>query len=103
MDIIEAHGRFAVRKDRTVFGFYATLSLDGQEVDGWPAACTALANLSGQLDDCETEEHLSDAVDHGLSLLSIGVVTDEELEAEVRSVVREIIDWGDRNCGECAA
>ena len=88
MNILEAHGRF----------IDAGPDAELMEIDKlwlWPAYATAFASLSGMLSECETMDDLREAVKHGLSLVSAGIVNDEGLLNEVKYVVGEVFRWAE--------
>ena len=95
MNTLEAHEHFASICDRQSHNFdIAEATIDG--VDVWPAVQTACAELSGQLDTCRTLEDLTAAAGHCMSLLNIGIVTGEAIEAKTLEIVTELVEWGDR-------
>lgn len=66
-------------------------------VEDWPALATALASLSGWFEEAENEAALDTAVQQGASLLSAGVVDNEQLQTEILDVVRELCRWCQRH------
>ena len=59
-------------------------------VDMWLECCTAMVSLSGGLEDAKNDGDLDELVDHCQSLLAIGVVTAEDVDAEMTSVMRAV-------------
>jgi hypothetical protein len=103
MDLVEAHERFAARKDRSIVPGTATaLSPDGEEVDFWPALAAGLADLSGWLEDAEDDADLDDAARQGLSLVGGGVVSGQDVGLAAARVIVELIRWGDDACSDCS-
>ena len=91
MTNFEAHGLFCVRPD----GGHSLLHPDC-DAEIAPAFCTSLASLSGMLNDANTQNDLDEAVKHGLNLLGADIVTQEQLDAEVRKIFAEVAEWGKR-------
>jgi hypothetical protein len=100
MDILEAHGRLALvergERDRLIpdAGLVQT---PGGPCDVWPAVATALASLSGGLDDAETDDELAESVRHGLSLWRAEIVSDDAVCSEVDAVISAVNEWGEAN------
>ncbi len=92
MDTLTAHGKLALRTDldELLPGDFARSGCDYK-----PAFATALARLSGGLDDATTDDELADAVRHGLSLVSCEVIPGDDLTAVANEVVEEIRQWGE--------
>lgn len=89
MDAVTAHGRFAILEDEGL-------------TDSWPDACklggswavlgmTAAAMVSGMLPDVQDDADLVGAAQHGLSLVRMGVVSDEQF-ADAADEVVEALD-----------
>lgn len=91
MNRFDAHAMFCVRPD----GGYSLLPA-GCDPDVAPAFCAALASLSGQLDGCETQDDLDEAVKHAMTLFSIGTVDQDDLHGEVTAVFGEVGRWGEQ-------
>lgn len=91
MTRFNAHALFCVRPD----GGRSLLHPRCDE-DTAPTFCVALASLSGMLDDAETQADLDEAVAHAMTLLSIGTVSEMDLDHEVRDVFDEIATWGEQ-------
>lgn len=99
MTKLEAHARLAAREDRSVFDGEVFAHTDaGQTVDIWPAFTTALASLSGGLDDATSGQDLDELVEHGASLLRLQIVTCENVRDETEEVLVELMQWGDEAC-----
>lgn len=89
----------AAREDRSVFeGELFAHTNAGQTVDIWPAFTTALASLSGGLDDATSEQELDELVEHGASLLRLKIVTCEDARDETEEVLIELMQWGEEAC-----
>lgn len=58
-----------------------------------PALMTALAAMSGRLDDAASDADLRDAVEHGLTLISCGVLATMQVADEARRIEREIAEY----------
>jgi len=80
---------FAIRDD----GGHSLLHADCDDEIA-PAFCTAFASASGMLDHCETQDDLDEAVRHAITLLDMGTVTMDDLQAEVKAVLAEVEDFG---------
>jgi hypothetical protein len=80
---------FCVRPD----GGHSLLHPDC-DPDVAPAFCAAFASLSGMLDDCETQDHLDEAVRHAVTLLGMETVNQDDLHREVTAVFDEVSRWG---------
>jgi hypothetical protein len=91
MDTLTAHGKLAQRDDLDDL-LPGDFSREG--CDYKPAFATALARLSGGLEDVQTDDELADAVRHGLSLINAEVIAPDNLAEEANAVVEEIRDWG---------
>jgi hypothetical protein len=88
MTNIQAHGHF----------FNAGSDDELMQIDPqWlhAAYCTAFASLSGMLADCDEYDDLKDAVRHGQSLVTAGVVGDDDVLAEVKEVVGDVFRWAE--------
>lgn len=83
MYVQQAHALFARRRDRTRFP--VTISLDGDHA--WALVATAAATLSGQLDDCLTDDDLDAALDSFLRLYYRGDIPRDDLEVEIGHVM----------------
>lgn len=81
----EAHARLALMDDRSWL-----TGADGIG-DWFPAVATALADLSGWLDDATTDAELREAALHGDALYSSGVITDADLDTAAEAVVLEVM------------
>jgi hypothetical protein len=95
---LEAHAKFALlTRDQRAFldESFATVQ-DG--TDFGPALGTALADLSGWLEDAADREALIVAAKHGASLVSAGLVTDQQMADAMSDVMREVVAWGERQC-----
>src|SRR5215469_11526950 len=88
MYVQQAHELFARRPDRS--RFQVSLSLDGN--DAWALVATAAVSLSGQLDDCLTNDDLDAALDAFLQLFYQGEVTRDDLEVEIGHVMLALAD-----------
>lgn len=97
MNVLNAYGRLCVREDRSIVPQQMGVRInDGPLMDAWPETATAIASLSGQLEDAKNDADLEAAINHGLSLWACGVIQTQEVEKEAESVVRQLIDWGVR-------
>jgi hypothetical protein len=99
MEPLEAHGRLMLRSqaDReTLLPYHIRLDPEGDAaaVDGWPAMATALADVSGWLEDATTDEELDEAVRHGLTLAEGGVVTVEHVMDRMLGTIAAVVAWG---------
>jgi hypothetical protein len=56
---------------------------------------TAAVALSGQLDECKTDEDLRQAVEHTMTLVNCGVYTTEQWSEESQRVEKALLEWGD--------
>jgi hypothetical protein len=83
MHVQQAHELFARRRIRT--RFQLNISLDGN--DAWALMATAAVSLSGQLDDCLTDDDLDAALNDFLRLYYRGDITREDLEVEIGHVM----------------
>jgi hypothetical protein len=83
MTLLQAHGLIALAAPE------GGVSLE-------PAIGAALASLSGQLEDARDLPALREAIAHGLSLLSCGVLTEEDVLREADEAVRQVLVLGDR-------
>ena len=101
MDTLTAHGKLALvppaDRDCLLPGDFSQ-----KGCDYWPAFATALARLSGGLDDATSDAELADAVRHGLSLINAEVIPPDNLAHEANAVVEEIRQWGERIDSELA-
>ena len=89
MTPFDAHTMFALRPDQG----HGLLHPDcDREIA--PVLAAALAGLSGGLDDCQTNDELDDLVRHGLSLLSMEIVGQQELHDEIVAVLQAVEEWG---------
>jgi hypothetical protein len=88
MYVQQAHALFTRRRNRS--RFQVSISLDG---DGaWALAATAAAALSGQLDDCLTDDDLDLALDSFLRLYFHGDITRDDLEVEIGHIMLALAD-----------
>lgn len=90
MNILECHGRYAVRHESGEFPAFDDSSWEPVDDLLKPMIVTAAVSLSGQLDDCRDDEDLDDAARHGFSLLDAEVFTMAELNAEALRVFDEL-------------
>ena len=70
-----------------------------EAVDGlepFAALATAAVSLSGMLDDSTSDTDLEDAADHFRTLLGAGVFDLEAWNNEAHEIIRQVIEWGDR-------
>jgi hypothetical protein len=88
MYVQQAHDLFTRRPHRS--RFQVNLSLDGD--DAWALVATAAVSLSGQLDDCLTNDDLDAALDSFLDLFYRGDVTRDDLEVEIGHVMLALAD-----------
>jgi hypothetical protein len=92
MTRLEAHGTFAaggIRPDLP-----CTVFVSGQEC--WCATATALASLSGWLEDARTVMELKEALEHGCALVRSEIVGRRQVRREVARVIAEVMDFGQR-------
>ena len=88
MTRLEAHGRFALfsESDRAF--------LPGWETDPhFPAVATALADVSGWLEDCADADDLQAAAEQGESLFATGVVEGDVIGEIAHEVIEEVMRW----------
>lgn len=83
MHVQQAHGLFSRRRDRSVFEIDTSL----RGVKAWALSATAAVWLSGQLDDCLTDDDLDVALDDFLRLYRNCIIGRDELEAEIGRVM----------------
>lgn len=83
MHVQQAHELFSRRRDRSVFE--VSTSLRGDKA--WALSATAAALLSGQLDDCLTDDDLDLALDDFLGLYRNCIIGRDDLEAEIGRVM----------------
>lgn len=96
MTTLEAHAAFAARDAWTGRdAFPHDVTLDGG-TDAWPAAATAACVLAGGLDGAQTDSDLDELLQHFDSLVSMGIKTDDDLEAETLVVLNELMEWGEK-------
>jgi hypothetical protein len=88
MYVQQAHELFTRWRDRSRFQVH--LSLDGN--DAWALAATAAVSLSGQLDDCLTNDDLAAALDSFLDLYYRSELTRDDLEIEIGHVMLALAD-----------
>jgi hypothetical protein len=88
MYVQQAHELFTRWPNRS--RFQLRLSLDGN--DAWALAATAAVSLSGQLDDCLTNDDLEAAIDFFLELFYRGEITRSDLEVEIGHVMLALAD-----------
>ncbi|HEV3339408.1 MAG TPA: hypothetical protein VG125_03595 [Pirellulales bacterium] len=88
MYVQQAHELFARRPDRSRFQVH--ISLDGN--DAWALVATAAVSLSGQLDDCLTNDDLDAALDFFLKLFDRGEISRDDLEVEIGHVMLALAD-----------
>lgn len=97
MYVQQAHALFARRRDRT--RLKVSISLDGDHA--WALVATAAAALSGQLDDCLTNDDLDAALDSFLRLYYCGEITREDLEVEIGHVMLALAE-GEELLASCS-
>lgn len=88
---LQAYSLLCSRADRSILPLDV---LPGDE-DLWPVVATAAAALSGQLDDCLTNDDLDDAIEQFLLLYRTGIVEREQFEGEIGRVMLELMEWAD--------
>lgn len=88
MYVQQAHGLFARWPNRS--RFQVNLSLDGN--DAWALVATAAVSLSGQLDDCLTNDDLDAALEFFLQMFYRGEIAREDLEVEIGHVMLALAD-----------
>lgn len=89
MDILAAHDKFAERSDRSIYPVGCKLA----GMDYWPSIMTALASLSGMLDDCHNDADLDEAVQHTLTLLHAEILAESAVTDEAARVFKAVLDW----------
>lgn len=94
MDLVEAHAHLARlrRRDRPEIGLQATIA----GLDVWCAAATALASLSGMLQDAVGPSGVYEALEHGVTLLNAEIIDVEALHREIERVLIAVLQWGER-------
>ena len=92
MDRLEAHELFTNRDDRTALP--ADIEVNG--LDAWPAAAVAACELAGYLDDATDDVGLDAGLAHFESLLSMGVMDDDQWKAVAFEVLDDLMQWGER-------
>ena len=88
MHVQQAHELFSRRRDRSAFE--VSTSLRGEKA--WALAATAAVSLSGQLDDCLTDDDLDVALDDFLRLYQSCIIGRDDLEAEIGRVMMALVD-----------
>lgn len=83
MNILEAHGRFALRYESGEYAPFADIDYKPVDDELQPLMMCAAANLSGQLDECDDDDDLDEAVRHFLTLFDSGVFTLAEWQQEI--------------------
>jgi len=83
MNILEAHGRFALRYESGEYAPFADIDYEPVDDTIQPLMMVAAANLSGQLDDCQDDDDLDEAVRHFLTLFESGVFTLAQWQDEI--------------------
>lgn len=68
---------------------------DGGRICLWAASATALASLSGALEDARDLDDCIEALAHGDSLLSCGVLSPDQLHEEGREILEELSEWAE--------
>jgi hypothetical protein len=105
MKLLQAFERLGSRRDRSVLDVTAQIAVprpagaDSGEpvlVDAWPELATALASLSGWLDDAKTDAELDEAIGHGRSLLDAGILDEAAVQAECQRLVCVLMAAGER-------
>ncbi|MBI2480289.1 MAG: hypothetical protein HYV60_17145 [Planctomycetia bacterium] len=99
MDLLTAHGRFALRYDGGEYTPFAGIEYEPVDDDLQPLMMVAAASLSGQLDDCLDDDDLDDAVRHFLSLFNSEVFTLAQWQAEIMRCFDELAAWAE--AAEC--
>ena len=88
MYVQQAHALFARRRDRARLP--VSISLQGDHA--WALVATAAAALSGQLDDCLTNDDLDAALDGFLRIYYRGEISRDDLEVEIGHVMLALAD-----------
>lgn len=82
MDLLEVHARLCLLQEA------AGPVPEGEEFG--PLVGTALADVSGRLDDAVDDGDLRDAVAHGTSLVSSGILTEADLHQSMSRVLLDL-------------
>jgi hypothetical protein len=90
LDILEAHGRLVLMQER------AGVVPDDDATTMAPVIDSALAELSGMLGDATDDAGLVEAIGHGASLLSCGVIDGPMIQAECRDLMDQLADHAAR-------
>jgi hypothetical protein len=105
MKLLEAFERLGARRDRSVLDITAQIAVprpvgnddcELELVDAWPEVATALASLSGWLDDASTDNDLDEAIGQGRSLLDAGILDEAAVEDECERLVCLLMAAGER-------
>jgi hypothetical protein len=91
MHLLEAHGQLASMADPPELPCSATYA--GEDI--YPTLATALALLSGWLDEATTPADLIEAVEQGSSLLTAGVISPKQVRRATFDIIRTLLAWGD--------
>ncbi len=96
MDILTAHGKFALRQDRSNFDYYSEIECDDGPCDIWPAMATAAVMVAGALDVAETDADLDEAIGQYVLLVREGIIDSHEPFAEaLTQVIDAVMAWSD--------
>ena len=100
MRILEARNILAAwspERRREVFDVDCTVTLPNGETDCWPDAAVGAVICTGWLPSLESEADLEAALRQFQLLHGSGDIIDAGLwEKQTENVIRELIDWGDR-------
>lgn len=96
MTRLDAHARFAQMTDRTF------LSEWWHDDPNFVADAVALAEVSGMLDESETDDDLREAAQHGETLFASGVVDVDDLAEISNEVIMEFMRWCEAQGATCS-
>lgn len=91
MDRLTAHARFDRREDRSALP--ADIEVNG--LDAWPSGAVAAVELAGHLDDATTDADLDAGLEHFSTLLSMGVMDDDQWKAVAFEILDDLMRWGE--------
>lgn len=92
MQAVQAYLLLRRRADRSIIDIESDVSTNLAGTAAWPLVATAAAALSGQLDDCLTEDDLDDAIRRFLADYAAGLVSQERLEARIARLLEDLSD-----------
>jgi len=92
VQVIQAYTLFRRRIDRSIIDIDVDVMTNLSGAAAWPVVATATAALSGQLDDCVTNDDLDDAIRRFFVDYDEGLISQERFEAEIAGVLEELRD-----------